>query len=277
MKHTPTILFLIFLSAIAHSGVARAQRWLSYEPEIVELDGRLVIQPKYGPPNYGEDPKTDQKVRVPVLVLSERVNMIADRGDGFNAQPAYGIKQIQLAFIEGGIVYKNLVGQQVVVKGTLFHAHTGHHYTDVVMKVSSIERKPAGYGRQPVGVCSILTSYFNPREGAPTSNFLLAEFRAPVDKEPTEKSFKLPETGLIINVAVDYAHSSGEDFKPEQIGMAMSVSDKEENAMYASDNVLVGTFYKRGWYVYVSKQVVVGEVEHRLTLSCRDGSKQVKR
>jgi hypothetical protein len=33
---------------------------------------------------------------------------------------------------------KELIGKKVIVKGTLFHAHTGHHHTDVLMNVESI-------------------------------------------------------------------------------------------------------------------------------------------
>jgi Domain of unknown function (DUF4431) len=143
MKHVLTILVLTVLTAVAHPTATQAQRWLSYEPETVELNGRLVIQSRYGPPNYGEDPKTDQKVKIAVLVLKNPVRVRPSQGDGYNSQPVYRTTQIQLAFIDSGTVYKNLIGKNVVVTGSLFHAHTGHHYTDVVLKVRSIERRSA--------------------------------------------------------------------------------------------------------------------------------------
>jgi hypothetical protein len=268
------LLIVTVLVAVAHPTAAQ-HRWLSYEPETVELAGRLVIQNKYGPPNYGEQPKTDEKVRIPVLILSEAVNVLPNENDdGPNGQHAYDVRQIQLAFIEGPMDHDKLIGQQVVVKGTLFHQHTGHHYTKVVMKVRSIERKPAGYVQQPVGVCGILTAHFNPRERYATSNSLLVEFVAPVGEEETEKSFKLPGTGLMINVTVKYDSSlSSENFKPELIGIAIAVSDKEGNARYASDNVLAGTNYSRNWQLFVTKRVVVDETQHTLTFTCRDGRK----
>ena len=141
MKHVLTTLSLMVLVVVARPTATQAQRWLSYEPQTVELDGRLVIQSKFGPPNYGEEPKTDQKVRIPVLVLSYVVSVRPSQEDGPNSEPAYRIKQIQLAFNDSGTTYKNLIGKKVVVTGTLFHAHTGHHYTDVVLKVRSIERR----------------------------------------------------------------------------------------------------------------------------------------
>ena len=72
MKQTLTTLTLILVVVFAFAGATHAQRCLSYEPEVVELDGQLVVQSKYGPPNFGEQPKTDQKVQVPVLLLRER-------------------------------------------------------------------------------------------------------------------------------------------------------------------------------------------------------------
>jgi hypothetical protein len=81
MKHlklTATFFMVILLGLTTTA--QRNSRWLSYEPAIVELEGRLTVQWKYGPPNYG-------------------------------------------------------------VKGTLFHALSGHHYTDVVMDVGSIETR----------------------------------------------------------------------------------------------------------------------------------------
>src|SRR5688572_33007249 len=98
MKHTLTTLILTLLVAFACVGPAHAQRFLSYEPEVVELDGQLVVQWKYGPPNFGEQPKTDQKVRVPVLLLSQRVVVTGDQEDGKNSQTASNVREVQLAF-----------------------------------------------------------------------------------------------------------------------------------------------------------------------------------
>ena len=38
--------------------------------------------------------------------------------------------------------HKELIGKTVLVKGTLFHAFTAHHHTDVLMDVHSIRRDP---------------------------------------------------------------------------------------------------------------------------------------
>lgn len=267
MKHALTL--VIVLMAVAHPTAAQATRWMPYEPETVELDGRLVIQSKFGPPNYGEQPKTDEKVRVPVLVLKNPVSMLPSQEEGYNSPPVYRITQIQLAF--SGTAYKNLIGQNVVVTGSLFHAHTGHHYTDVVLNVRSIERRSAAYERRRFDVCSIVTSAFYHPPNYPTSNSMLAEFLAIVGDETTEKSFKHAASGLIVNTAVQYVDLNTRF--PAKLRIALSISNKEEDAFEATDKAEAGTNYSRGrGALYVTKRVIVGDVEHTFTLHCSNGS-----
>ena len=134
---------LIILIAFAHfEAVAQAQRWLSYQPAIVELDGRLITEQKYGPPNFGEEQKTDKKLTVPILVLNEAINVRGTPGDLINGESVMGAKRVQLVFTAGVIPYTKLIGKDVVVKGKLFHSHTGHHFTDVLVDVGSIEEAP---------------------------------------------------------------------------------------------------------------------------------------
>jgi hypothetical protein len=276
MKHTLTTLIPTLLVAFACVSSAQGQRFLSYEPEVVELDGQLVVQSKYGPPNFGEQPKTDQKVKVPVLVLRSGVSMLPADDDGPN-RSVYHIKQIQLAFSNSETSHKALVGKQVVVTGTLFHAHTAHHYTEVVMNVQSIERKPVGYDQRQFAVCGIMTAYSIPHKRVFMSNDLEIQFRALVGDEPTERSIKLKNTPLTINAAIEYEYVHGsQKGTPVEVRIAMSVSEKEENARYANDHVTAGTIYKRDWRLYLTKDVFVGDTEHTLTLSCSDGNTKRK-
>lgn len=140
---TLPLLVCSVLIAVAYPTTAQTQRSLHYEPETVELEGKLVIQSKYGPPNYGEDPKIDEKVRIPVLVLKTPVNVLPAEGqnDGINTEPVYRVRQIQLSFAASETDHRKLIGKNVVVRGTLFRAHTGHHYTDVVLTVRSVQKK----------------------------------------------------------------------------------------------------------------------------------------
>jgi hypothetical protein len=136
-----TIMTILAALLVAASPVSpQNTSWLSYEPTETQLEGRVVVAQRYGPPNYGERPKKDAKVRVPMLILAKAVNVRGDSGDGFNSISERNVKRIQLVF-EPGTSYKQFVGRYVRVKGTLFHAHTGHHYTKVVMSVASILKK----------------------------------------------------------------------------------------------------------------------------------------
>jgi hypothetical protein len=116
-------------------------RWLSYEPTVVELEGNLTVEIKYGPPNYGENPKTDEKVNVPILVLSQPINVRGDPKSELNKETVEGVTRIQLVFDKTSTTYKQFVGSRVLVKGTLFKAHSGHHYTDVLVSVQDIRKQ----------------------------------------------------------------------------------------------------------------------------------------
>ncbi|HLN97987.1 MAG TPA: DUF4431 domain-containing protein [Pyrinomonadaceae bacterium] len=131
------VAFCLLTPILAIEVRTQNRQWLSYEPAVVELEGELTVEPKYGPPNYGENPKTDAKVRVPILRLSTSVNVRGTPGDGFNANSVREAKRIQLLF-RPGASYDQFIGKKVRVKGTLFHAFSGHHYTKVVMDVRVI-------------------------------------------------------------------------------------------------------------------------------------------
>jgi hypothetical protein len=90
----------------------------------------------------------------------------------------------------------------------------------------------------------------------------------------TEKSFKHSATGLIINAAVDYTDlNTGGTRIPSTIRIALSVSEKEQNAFEAADIAEAGTNYTRdSLALYVTKRVITGDVEHTFTLQCSDGS-----
>ena len=140
MSYKLTIMTLIVFCAISHlTAVAQERQWLSYEPATVALEGRLIFETKYGPPNFGENPKTDKRVKVPIVILTKAINVRGTPGDALNATTVQGARRIQLVFTDPAKNYKPLAGKDIVVKGTLFHAHTGGHYTDVVMSVQSIE------------------------------------------------------------------------------------------------------------------------------------------
>ena len=102
---------------------------------------------------------------------------------------------------------------------------------------------------------------------------MLAEFRAPIGEDEVLKSFKHRKSGMIVNAGVQYLYDifTAKKSRPHEIRIAVSISKTEEDALHVLDNAVAGTNYKPGWGgLYVTKQVVVGDVEHTLTLYCFD-------
>ncbi len=116
------------------------KEWLTYEPTIVELKGKLVVKTFFGPPNFGENPKTDTKDRSWILSLDKPINVRAtSETDPILGPSIENVGELQLVL---QIPHRKFIGKKIIVKGTLFHAHTGHHHTDVLMDVQSISLVP---------------------------------------------------------------------------------------------------------------------------------------
>src|SRR5436853_736893 len=60
---------------VAQNPVPSVAPCLHYEPHVVRVTGKLVTEPHYGPPNFGETPDEDQKLAVLVLLLSHAVDV----------------------------------------------------------------------------------------------------------------------------------------------------------------------------------------------------------
>jgi hypothetical protein len=112
---------------------------LDYEPAVVVLRGRLQATERFGPPNYGEDPRTDARQRILLVRLPEQVVVRADTADPVNNETVAGVREVQLLLSPEAVAqYVGLLGREVIVQGTLSRAVTGHHYTPVVMTIRDI-------------------------------------------------------------------------------------------------------------------------------------------
>jgi hypothetical protein len=138
-KLTSIILFLLIIICGSGEAANRSQKkeWLSYQPTVVKLKGTLRIKQYYGPPNFGENPETDAKEELPVLDLISPVNVRANPNPmaEFDRTSVEELLEIQLILKKP---HKQFINKTVYVTGTLFHAFTGHHHTDVLMDVRSI-------------------------------------------------------------------------------------------------------------------------------------------
>jgi hypothetical protein len=125
-------------NVIQTDGQTGNKDWLSYEPAVVELRGKLITRMYYGPPNYGENPKTDSKEVLPFLVLSKPVNVRGYPDPNAGPPEQVTVENVRRMELVLTLPHKNMIGKNVIVTGTLFHAFTGHHHTDVLMTVQTI-------------------------------------------------------------------------------------------------------------------------------------------
>jgi hypothetical protein len=110
----------------------------------ISVQGLLLVGEFFGPPNYGERPRSDRIERSYYLQLPAPV--------GYQ-QPKYTAPEelrealeqshhfIQLVvFTPNQSAATRLVGSRVQVSGSLFRAETGHHRTAVLLEARTIQK-----------------------------------------------------------------------------------------------------------------------------------------
>ncbi len=114
---------------------------LKYEAEGTTLSGTIKRLTVPGRPNYESIRKGDEPVVIWVLTLPAPVCVDADESN----EAEKNVRDMQLA-LPGGPAdfrrYRAMSGRKVQLKGSLFHSHTIHHRTAVLMDVSEIKRVP---------------------------------------------------------------------------------------------------------------------------------------
>lgn len=111
---------------------------LQYEPAVVQLTGILNVEDHFGPPNYGENPDEDRVERAYVLRLDRRIDVVGKPSGDLNTASFTDVERVHL--VPGSQPLGAYVGQHMTVEGTLFEGFTGHHVTDVLMRVSNVLR-----------------------------------------------------------------------------------------------------------------------------------------
>jgi hypothetical protein len=108
----------------------------------------VVLRTFFGPPGYGESPKTDSKESQYILVLDTPIDIIGLSQDDYfpyDRQTERHVKQITLVIDDfKANPERTFLHKHVTVEGTLVHAHTGHHHTKALMDVSSIRTAKRG-------------------------------------------------------------------------------------------------------------------------------------
>ena len=100
---------------------------LKTEPAMVTLIGTL---------SKASFANNAYKLREQVYVLN-LVTPIDVAGDDLG-DPAKNVKRIQVVFLSNTIKPENFLNKELRITGSLFHAHTAHHFTDVLIQIKEI-------------------------------------------------------------------------------------------------------------------------------------------
>ncbi len=135
-------IFLAILLGIVFSvNFAYGQECLRYEPEKVRLKGTIVRKTFPGPPEYESIEQGDAPETFWILNLLKPVCVVADEEDDMN-ETEKDVRAIHLVLDDKQYKkYRHLVSKKVVATGTLYHSHTIHHRTKVLMEVIRIDKK----------------------------------------------------------------------------------------------------------------------------------------
>jgi len=146
MKNSLAVITFALITAI-FCLPAGAQKCLEYGKP-VSLTGTLHSRVFAGPPNYESIRRGDRKEIAIILTLAVPTCTTGNDPMGYDVSHS-NIREMQL-LVYNDEKWKNdqewktvrqRMGKLVVVTGTLFGAHTGHHRTKVLIDVTAI-RKP---------------------------------------------------------------------------------------------------------------------------------------
>jgi len=136
------VLLLVLFSGIGFSADdGSLAECLSYEPATVSLTGRISKKTFAGRPNYESIEKGDEPVTYWVLRLAKPACVSSgSRDDDPINVTERDVSDVQLVLTSTQYSrFKKMIGGRVAVKGKLFHAHTGHHFTTVLLTVEDMK------------------------------------------------------------------------------------------------------------------------------------------
>lgn len=128
---------IIFVLLVSSQAASQEQDWLSYYPAVSRLHGKLIKITKYGKPTYGASEK-DERVDVPILILSLPVRIKPRPESSVNNEPLTNVSFVQLVFPPEMSDYSKHLDTEVTVAGTLVRGYKGEHFTDAAMIVKAV-------------------------------------------------------------------------------------------------------------------------------------------
>jgi uncharacterized protein DUF4431 len=132
-------------NSVAQTPAPSSSGCLHYEPHVVRLVGRLITEPHYGPPNFGETPDEDEKLDIPVLQLAHAVDVCGESASEIDQDTVRNVENVQI--VASRIKLKAFAGQDVTVTGRLYEALAANHYTKVLIFADSIRVNERGIRR----------------------------------------------------------------------------------------------------------------------------------
>lgn len=141
----PVTIIAVATLAVALPAVTAADARLVvryYAP--VTLCGQVKYASQYGPPNFGEQPKTDTLLVAAILRTDRSFDVLSVPNDGAMAESRRGVREVEIKLSRR----KQLppAGAIVRVRGRLTFGQTAYELTEVVMEADRIERleRPGG-------------------------------------------------------------------------------------------------------------------------------------
>jgi hypothetical protein len=138
----------------AHSRDSHAACVETFRP--VTLTGIIRREIKFGPPGFGDYPRTDRRLSVPILHLDEQISICPGADDDIDDSPVGQVDQVQLIYVNSATVPR--AAGRVNVVGILQRATNAFHVTPVTLIVGS-----------RVANSTASTAYQNPNRAADRS------------------------------------------------------------------------------------------------------------
>ena len=117
-------------------GCAPGNDLLPYEPEVVELEGVLEREHRYGPPNYGESPEIDRSLTVYTFSIREPIDVgRPDTLSEVNDSPVREVSKVHVVVSDEACDADLEIGKTVRLRGALSKQTSGHHFYPVLFSL----------------------------------------------------------------------------------------------------------------------------------------------
>lgn len=144
MKPLFAYILTILVSCTAHTPKTQTsdleEKCLNYEPERVQLEGQLYKKSFPGPPNYTDVRKGDEEEVY--WLLKTTIPFCVNENEKIWGEKLTNQSDVQLVIGSETGFYKtkhSLLNKNVFVTGTLIPQITGHHKTEVLIDVQSLD------------------------------------------------------------------------------------------------------------------------------------------